>query len=180
MLPKSFNAVGVLPQDYEATFDEIRASLLVLGPEPVRPKWETKWRRDLVDNLEILVRQLWAVGIKTIYTNGSFVQNVLHPGDIDGCFQCDYDDWNSGALANRLNAAAPKKIWTWADEEKRLVLGVPKLPMWASYRVELYPYCPGRRIGLRNPAGEFIEFPDAYRFTKDGDPKGILRLKPTI
>ncbi len=180
MLPKTFNAAGVLPQDYEVTLEEIRQSLLVNGPEPIKPNWDVNWRRNLVDNAEVLVRQLWDAGITTVYLNGSFVQSIGHPGDIDGCFECDYEEWASGALADRLNKAAPKKVWGWAETDFRLVLGKPRLAMWASYKVELYPYCPGRSMGLRNDNGEFIKFPDAYRWTKDGSPKGILKLKPTI
>ena len=180
MLPRSFNEYGVLPQDYEVTLEEIRNSLLVLGPEPQKADWNQPWRRILLDNLEILVRQLWAAGVTNIHVNGSFVTDKGHPGDIDGCFECDYNEWHSEALQKKLNDAAPKKIWTWAKESRALVAGfdTPKLPMWRSYRVELYPYCPELPNGLWTADGEFRPFPEAFRFVKFGDRrKGILRLK---
>ncbi len=181
MLPKTFNDYGVLPpmsQDYEVTFSELRRSLLVLGPEPCPLNWQVDWRGELVDHLEILVNQLWNAGITRVYVNGSFVQNTTHPADIDGCFECDYEEFISGRLSQRLNATAPKKIWGWADEDHRMVLGKLRLSMWASYKVEMYPFSPERPIGMRMNTGEFRAFPDAYRWTKeDGRPKGILLMR---
>ena len=179
-LPKSFNEEAVLSQDYEVTFDEIRNSLLVLGPQPKKPEWNMAWRRILVDNLEILVKQLWAVGIKSIYVDGSFVQDKGHPGDIDGCFECDWPEWISGSLARRLNEAAPKKIWTWADNSRRSVAGfrTAKLPMWRSYRIELFPHFPGRGIGLTTDDGTFLPILDAFRLIRGSSRrKGILILR---
>jgi hypothetical protein len=179
MLLKSFNEDGFLPEDYGATFQEIRQSLLVLGPERPQPTWDVSRRRWLLDNLEILVRQLWAVGIERIHVNGSFVTDKDKPGDIDACFECDYTELRSGRLAKRLNDAAPEKIWTWFYEDRIPVPKYPKgrLPMWVKYRVEIFPYGPDW------PAGVFIDgtlvpFPDAFRRVKNSDKrKGILLLK---
>jgi len=82
MLPKSFNDAGFLPEDYEVTFTELRESLLVLGPEELRSTWDVTRRSWLVNNLEILVRQLWAIGIERIFVNGSFVTEKDKPCDI--------------------------------------------------------------------------------------------------
>ncbi len=58
----SFEADGLLPPgDYEVSFDELRESVLVAGPRnpDMYPSWDAGWRRRLVDNLEVLTRQLW-------------------------------------------------------------------------------------------------------------------------
>src|ERR1041384_5574189 len=58
------------------------------GPRRRLPNWDVIWRRQLVDNLGILVRQLWQVGIREIFADGSFVEDKEHPNDIDGYFVC--------------------------------------------------------------------------------------------
>src|SRR5690606_23298646 len=60
MLP-DFAEHGLLPAgDYELTFEQIRASVLVVGPRAGAPHWDALWRARLVDNLEVMVHQLWA------------------------------------------------------------------------------------------------------------------------
>ena len=47
---------GVLPVgDYEATFAELRASVLVNGNGELRQNWDKEWRSQLEDNLEVMV-----------------------------------------------------------------------------------------------------------------------------
>jgi hypothetical protein len=78
----AFEPDGLLPTgDYEVSFDQLRESALVLGPgESVRyPNWDHAWRLRLVDNLEILTRKLWHVGIRDIYADGSFSEGKDHP-----------------------------------------------------------------------------------------------------
>ncbi len=59
-LPMEFSPEGLLPPgDYRLTFDELRTSMLVLGPANRSPSWDTDWRHQLVDNLETLAEQLW-------------------------------------------------------------------------------------------------------------------------
>lgn len=61
ILIPQFDSDGLLPAaDYEVSFDELRHSVLVLGPvEPnEHSSWDARWRAQLVDNLEILTRQL--------------------------------------------------------------------------------------------------------------------------
>ena len=177
MLPQSFNVLGALSEDHEVTLNEIRRSLLVRGPEPLTLSWDRRWRATLVDNLEILVRELWAAGLSTIYIDGSFVQDKDHPGDIDGCFECDFNDWNSGSLEKRLNQLAAKKVWGWGADATRLVLGTSRLLMWATYRVELHPYFPEFPTGIIMD-DEFVPFPDAYhRFRGRPETKGLLKLR---
>lgn len=51
----AFAEDGLLPPaDYELTLDELRESLLVVGPGADYPNWDVAWRRLLVDNLGIL------------------------------------------------------------------------------------------------------------------------------
>jgi hypothetical protein len=57
-----FEPDGLLPPgDYEVSFDELRKSPLVLGPRDPKksPSWDSRWRDELVRNLETLTRQLW-------------------------------------------------------------------------------------------------------------------------
>ncbi|MDR3587318.1 MAG: hypothetical protein P4L59_18685 [Desulfosporosinus sp.] len=66
-----FNVHGLLdPGDHLFTFAQLRQSILVQGP-PDEIDWDFRWRAYLVDNLEIMVKQLWDVGIlSNIYYSG--------------------------------------------------------------------------------------------------------------
>jgi hypothetical protein len=43
----------------------------------------------VVENAEILTKELWAVGIKSVYLDGSFVEDKDRPNDIDGYLRQD-------------------------------------------------------------------------------------------
>jgi hypothetical protein len=180
-----FEADGLLPPgDYEVSFDELRQSLLVLGPDGAArsPAWDTGWRAKLVDNLEILTRQLWKAGITEVFADGSFAEDKDHPNDIDGYFVCGLDVLRSGQLTRELNLLDPYKVWTWDPASRRPYRGYPKrqLPMWHQYRVELYPHVPGLGLGsgLRDKYGHELEFPSAFRQSRrDGKPRGIVKLR---
>lgn len=104
---------GVLPpDDYEVTFEKLRQSILVDGCGELRENWDAKWRSKLVDNLEIMVDQLWTVGIENIFIDGSFVEDKDHPNDIDGYFETGLDFLASGRLQQELNLLDEHKIWT--------------------------------------------------------------------
>ncbi len=80
-----FTADGVLPEGtFPLTLDEIRESILVRGPGADYPQWDSDWRKRLVDNLEILVRELWEVSVTEIFIDGSFLEDKDHPNDVDG------------------------------------------------------------------------------------------------
>ena len=101
-----FDSDGLLPPgDYELSFDELRLSELVRGggKQNTDSTWDAAWREQLVGGLEILARQLWQVGIREIFADGSFVEDKDHPNDIDGYFVCDLKSLASGALAQQLN-----------------------------------------------------------------------------
>jgi len=130
----AFEPDGLLPSgDYEVSFEELRESALVFGPgdSAHNPNWDRAWRLHLVDNLEILTRQLWQVGIREIYADGSFAEDKDHPNDIDGYFVCDLLQLSSGELTRQLNLIDPFKVWTWEPASRKPYRGYPKkqLPM---------------------------------------------------
>ena len=119
-----FDSDGLLPPgDYELSFDELRQSGLVRGggKQNTDSTWDAVWREQLVGGLEILARQLWQVGIREIFADGSFVEDKDHPNDIDGYFVCDLKSLASGVLAQQLNRLDPYKVWTW-DPASRTAL----------------------------------------------------------
>ncbi len=176
-----FTNDGILPPgDYALSLPQLKESMLVLGPgDPCHhPHWDAVWRLTLVERLEVLVGQLWHVGITDIFVDGSFVEDKDHPNDIDGYFECDLADFSSGRIANELNRIDPHKCWTWGESSRRTYRGYPKkqLPMWHSYRVELYPHYRGA-IAARDAHGNPLEFPSFFRTCRrTGDPKGIVRI----
>lgn len=176
----NFNQAGVLPSgDYVLSLSELRRSELVRGFEDRRSNstWDEEWRLRLVDNLAILVGQLRQVGILEIFVDGSFVEDKDHPHDIDGYFDCDLRRLAAGELQRELNLLDPFKVWTWDPAARRPYRGYGKkqLPMWHRYRVELYPHY-GQPSGLRDEFGHELEFPAAFRRTRSGQPKGIVKI----
>lgn len=178
----AFGPDGLLPPgDYEVTFEALRHCTLVLGLG-ASPTWDGGWRATPVDNLEVLTRQLWQVGIVEVFADGSFAEDKDHPNDIDGYFVCDLDRLKSGQLTQELNLLDPHKVWTWDPASRREYRGYPKrqLPMWHQYRVELYPHVPGLGLGtgIRDKHGHELEFPAAFRRSRrDGAPRGIVKLR---
>ena len=174
---------GLLPPgDYEVRLDELRRSVLVVGPadKSAYPNWDAPWRRKLVDNLEVLIRQLWQIGIADIFIDGSFAEDKDHPNDIDGYFVCDMMRLASGELERELNMLDANKIWTWDPSSRRPYRNYPKrqLPMWHQYRIELYPHFGGMSSGIRDERGNELEFPSAFRRSRrDGKPRGIVKIR---
>jgi len=69
----SFNEEGLLPiGNYPLTFPQLLESHLVTGTGHSET-WDRTWRGTLVNNLEIMVLQLWDVGIDRVFIDGSFV-----------------------------------------------------------------------------------------------------------
>lgn len=173
-----FTDKGLLPpSDFEITLADLKHSMLVTGKGSSNPAWDSGWRESLVENLEALVRQLWTVGITEIFIDGSFVEDKAHPNDIDGYFECDLHYLASGALVNDLNKQDANKIWNWDPSSRRSYPGFAKkqLPMWHFYRVELFPHY-GQLCGIRDVRGNELEFPAAFRQTRDNTPRGILKI----
>jgi len=179
MVLPTFTPDGLLPPgDFELTVGELRESFLVVGPGAGYPSWDASWRSRLVSNLELVIGQLWRVGVREIFIDGSFVEDKDHPNDIDGYFVCSLRDLASGELQQKLNLLDPHKVWTWDPRERRPYRGYPKkqLPMWHQYRVELYPHF-GQLSGVRDQFGNELEFPAAFRQSRrDGKPRGIVKI----
>jgi hypothetical protein len=168
-LPKSFNKKGVLePGTYSASFLELKASILIEG-DGTSETWDKQWRIHLVNQAEILVSQLWQVGIKDIFLDGSFVENKDHPNDIDGYFDPhlsmflkeDMEKFEN--IISSLNSIDTHKVWTWDPHSRRKYDGFAKaqLPMWWFYRVELYPHL-NQGPGITDKFGYDLKFPSAF------------------
>lgn len=175
-----FTSNGCLPAgDYLLTIAELHFSRLVVGASQADGScWDSPWRRYLVDNLAVLVGQLWTIGIEEIFIDGSFVEDKDHPNDIDGYFLCDLRRLSTGELERELNLLDPHKVWTWDPMARRPYRGYPKkqLPMWHQYRIELYPHV-GQLSGIVDRHGHDLEFPAAFRQSRrDGQPKGIIQI----
>ena len=131
-----------------------------------------------MENLGVLVRQLWQVGVNEIFVDGSFAEDKEHPNDIDGYFECDLMRLASGDLQRELNLIDPHKVWTWDPASRRPFRGYPKkqLPMWHVYRVEFFPHV-GQLCGIRDRYGNELEFPSAFRKSRrNGSPRGIVKI----
>ena len=180
MLLPPFNSDGLLPpRDYPMNFEQLRGCFLVQGSDKTGPNWDTAWRLQLANNLEILATQLWKVDVKRIYVNGSFVEDKDHPNDIDGYFECELTDLASGELQQKLNALDEHKVWTWDRSSRRAAPNSVKnqLPMWHIYRVELYPHF-GQASGITDEFGHQLQFPSAFRLSRrEHKPKGIVLLE---
>lgn len=180
MVIPPFTADSLLPVGtFRVTFTELRESHLVHGIDRELSGWDAAWRAKLVDNAEILVRQLWECGITEIFLDGSFTEAKPHPNDIDGYFECDPEAFAKGAIQQCLNALDPHKAWTWAPAARRPAPGSMKrqLPMWHRYRVEFYPHFPGLLSGITDPWGNDLQFPAAFRQQRGtGYRKGIIQI----
>jgi hypothetical protein len=178
MLLPPFTEYGLLPPgDYPLTLEALRTSSLVVPSSPLE-SWDQDWRLQLVNNLEVMVRQLWAVGIDRIFIDGSFVEDKGHPNDIDGYFECELSYLASGRLEQDLNCLDPHKVWTWSPQSRRSSENCAKkqLPMWHFYHVELYPHF-GQPSGIPDEFGNVLMFPAAFRKSRrDHRQKGIVQL----
>jgi len=175
-----FTEDGLLPPgDHRLTVSDLKASFLVHGPEAHEfDEWDSEWRLTLVERAEVLVQQLWEIGIREIFLDGSFVEAKPHPNDIDGYFVCDVHDFASGMIERKLNALDPHKVWTWDPAARRAYRDYVKkqLPMWHLYRVELYPHF-GQLSGIKDRHGHDLMFPAAFRLQRNSDiPKGIVQV----
>lgn len=174
-----FNSDGLLPVgDYELTLDELAGSHLVRGAG--QQGWDAPWRALLVENLRICAEVLWAAGIDEIFINGSFVEDKLHPGDIDGYFVCKLIDISTGDLVRKLNSLDPNTVWTWSNAARHPHNSSTKaqLPMWHRYRVELYPHYDFNHSGIVDEYGHPMPFPSAFRQQRGTrKPKGIIKLR---
>ncbi len=186
-IPTTFNNDGVLdPGTYDATFADIRSSILIAGTGSAN--WDKAWRNTLLSKAEILVNQLWQVGIKDVFLDGSFVEDKDHPNDIDGYFDPHLsmmfpaDMTKFEKIVSDLNNLDPHKVWDWNPLSRKTVPGFAKkqLPMWIFYRVEFYPHLnQGPGSGIKDQHGNDLKFPSAFRQSRHNfTPKGIVRVIP--
>ncbi len=173
----SFTASGLLPPgDHPMSIRALRQSLLVVGSWGRSAGWDQRWRRTLVDELEVLFEQLLLVGITDVYANGSFAANKNHPEDIDGYFTCDFSDFASRQYPELLKL---NEAWNLSDR-RRDELGRLKPLMWHRHRVELHPHfhppCQGLSLAGTGLDGLPMNFPEFFRQTRGGETKGIIRL----
>lgn len=185
-IPNNFNSDGLLDVGtYEATFSEIKNSILISG-DGQSSTWDKLWREDLLKKAELLVKQLWAVGVQDVFLDGSFVEDKDHPNDIDGYFDPHLSMFHQEdvikfqQIVSALNNLDPYKAWTWDPTSRRPDRGSGKrqLPMWHLYRVELYPHL-GQGTGITDQYGNDQKFPAAFRQSRNGfKPKGIIKVIP--
>jgi hypothetical protein len=177
ILPR-FNEDGFLPEgDYRMTLLELKESELVNN---LTSGWDREWRLQLVNNLEVVVEQLWQVNITDIYVNGSFVEDKDHPNDIDVYFNCDRKYLVSGQLEEDLNKLDPHKCWTWEDSKRKLFSATDKkhLPIWWQYRIDPWPNF-GQGAGIINQkTNKEMTFPELFRTSRfNFIPKGIIKIQ---
>jgi hypothetical protein len=174
-----FDRLGLLPQDACATLEELRGSHLVTGRGVGSPTWDRAWRQELVERLERVFTLFHAAGgVEEFWIDGSFVEAVDRPEDIDAYFTLpDPREWP--AFPNRLNALEGEEIWTWDLARRRVYSGSihPKPPFWGRYRVDIFPDF-GRPSGIFDANGRPMTFAEAFRQQRRTfRRKGIVRLR---
>ena len=175
MLLPEFTSEGLLPAgDYELAVGDLFHTPLA-GPHGRSVTWDAEWRTELATRLGKLVEQLWEVGVTSIFIDGSYVEEVDRPNDIDGYFACEERRIADGSLQRELNLLDPYKVWTWRRADARPYGGKLKLPMWHRYRIELFPHF-GQSSGILDQHGHQLEFPSAFRLTRSGQVKGIIKI----
>jgi hypothetical protein len=179
LLTTGFNGAGLLPHDVESSVPELLNSWLVTGAGLAIPDWAPALRRQLVENLGVVVEKFrQAGGVREIWINGSFVENAPAPGDIDGYFVLeDVREWRSRAFQERLALYDEPGVWSWAPADRRRCRSPEgKPPFWCRYHVELYPDL-GRPSDIEDQHGTLLGYPDAFRqHTATYERKGIVRL----
>src|SRR4051794_40267750 len=139
---------GLLPPgDHLLTIAELRQS----GEGVDVPGWDSIWRAQLVDNVELFVRQLWQVGVERIFVNGSFATSRPIPGDLDAYFECELDQFPR--ILVRLFQLEPTLPWDLTHRPIDVASSLGKPVMWHRYRVELFPSF----IDYPTPTGIFDE-----------------------
>jgi Family of unknown function (DUF6932) len=177
VLPR-LTADGLLPPgDHLLTLPELRQSYLVTGEGLNVPRWDSTWRAQLVDNMEMFIRQLWDVGVERIFVNGSLVTSKPGPGDIDAYFECTFGAYPLTLVS--LMQLEPPLHWDLTHRPIHPRTGAAKPMMWHRYRVELLP----RFVDYPTPTGVFDENGNEIQlvelFRRDratSRPKGMVQL----
>ena len=169
---------GLLPAgDYPMSLAELRQSYLVTGEGVDVLGWDSEWRAQLVDNLELFVQQLRQVEVERIFVNGSFVTNKARPGDIDAYFECEANQYPQIMIG--LLQQEPLLPWDLVRRRIDPVSDLPKPIMWHEYRVEIFPHFTDHPVptGVRDEDENNLYFPTLFRRDREtGRPKGVIQI----
>jgi hypothetical protein len=96
----------------------------------------------LVANLEIFTIQLWQVGIRDVFADGSFAEDKDHPNDIDGYFVCALQPLITGELARVSGVNYSSRSTTIILPYRRQLPALQSCPLgldwcWPEQRVRL-------------------------------------------
>lgn len=173
----AFENGALPPGEFEVTVDELEASYLVTGHGLNREDWHVAHRAKLVQNLRRVSELLRLTGmVSALYVNGSFVQLVDSPSDVD-CYFVLHDEllWDDGHLQSRLRDLDPDGGWDWTTL-KRCGAKTRKPLFWCRYRVDLVPEL-GGPSGIWGRDGSLLTYTEAFQQRTDtGAPKGVLRI----
>jgi hypothetical protein len=171
---------GVLPHDIEATIEEIAQSFLVTGEGLDLPHWDSEWRLRLLQNAAVVAQRFRQAGrVEEFWIDGSFVERVTRPSDIDAYYVLPRDQLaDFVGFRARLNALEGQDIWTWNPKDKRRFPETrdAKPPFWGKYHVEVYRQSDAD-CGIKGPTGNSLTFAEAFRQQRGTYArKGIIRL----
>ena len=172
--------------DWEASFEELRASVLVKGPGDGYPHWDASWRAVLVDRLEFWSGSSGRSASRSCSSTGPSRKTRIIPTTSMDTSIATRSGWSwGGGLQDELNQLDPHRTWSWDPAERCPYRGYPKqqLPMWHQYRIELYPHTPGLIAG-HDHRGHALEFPSWFRLSRrplasGAEEKGIVKLRRT-
>lgn len=156
---------------------DLRQSHLVTGEGVQIPGWDSEWRAQLVNNLELFVRQPWQVGVERIFVNGSFVTSKPRPEDIDAYFECEVNRY-AHVLVGLLQMQ-PALPWDMRRRRIDPSTNLPKPEMWHRFRVEIFPHFPDHPVptGVRDEDDHDPYFPELFRLDKATlRPKGVIQI----
>jgi hypothetical protein len=169
---------GVLDKDYALTIDGLRKSLLVNGPTTGDYiPWDRERRLHLVNQLEVVVNQVWKAGFDKIYVDGSFVEDKASPEDIDCYFECGLNDFIQGKVVDTLRKANPGENWGFGKDDLVTKDGKKKFEIWHNYKVDMWPEC-GLPSNIFDRSGSTnLKISQAFRQQKQTfQKKGIVRI----
>lgn len=140
-------ASGYLPPgDHEAALDEVEDAFGTEGPR----------RRELMKALREIVMELWSLGVRNIWIDGSFVGEKRRPSDVDVIYELP-----AGADSSTWGNLSPRRHDTIHEYRK---IDLWELPSWQ----------PDKTSGVGHMTiKQFME-------TDDSDtPKGHILLRGT-
>jgi hypothetical protein len=112
-----------------------------------------------------MAQQLWQVGIRDSFADGSFAEDKDHPNELDGYFVCSLDLLRTGELSRQLSLLDPDKVWTWGS-------GVAESLHWLSQAPTSYVAslsCGALRACAGVGCGSVSDHPKTYFFERPPD-----------